>query len=243
IGHAAFPDAVTIGHEATRAGLALGLQQPTLAGNLQGMPGRVADLRARAEAETDKEKRATLLGQSAAWEAYRRQLAAHVQSPSRLTFNDHLTVWLGRREVRIIHLGRGHTAGDTVVYLPAERVLCSGDLFNGYIGYMGDAYVDEWADTLDRLAQLDFRIVIAGHGAPFEGKDAIAPVQACMRDLWRQAEKLKNAGLSAHDAAGRIDLRAHSSRFPQLLKPGYDRLAVERIFQVIDERLAGVNKD
>ena len=126
-------------------------------------------------------------------------------SPSRLTFTDQLTVWLGNREVRVLHLGRGHTAGDTVVYLPAERVLCTGALFNGYIGYMGDAYVDEWVTTLDRLAQLDFRIVIAGHGRPFEGKDAIVRVQTCMRDLCQQAETLKIAGFPAEEAAERID--------------------------------------
>jgi glyoxylase-like metal-dependent hydrolase (beta-lactamase superfamily II) len=240
LGHAAFPDAFTIGHVATRAALALGLRQPTLAANLQGMPARVADLRAKAAAETDMAKRAALLEEAAMWDAYRQQLATHVPSPSRLTFTTQLTVWLGNREVRVLHLGRGHTAGDTVVYLPAERVICTGDLFNGYIGYMGDAYVDEWAATLDRLAQLDFRIVVAGHGKPFEGKDTIAPVQACLRDLWRQAEQFKSAGLSAQEAAARVDLRAHASRFPQFAKPGFGQPAVERIFAVIDERAAGL---
>ena len=240
LGHAAFPDAVTIGHVATRAGLALGQRQPTLAANLQGMPARVAELRAKAEAETDSEKRAALLEEAATLEVYRQQLAAHVPSPSRVTFTTQLTVWLGNREVRLLHLGRGHTAGDTVVYLPVERVVCTGDLFNGYIGYMGDAYVDEWVATLDRLAQLDFRIVVPGHGKPFDGKDAIAPVQACLRDLWRQAAQLKRSGLSAQAAAARIDLRVHSYRFPQFVKPGFGQPAIERIYEVIDERAAGV---
>lgn len=236
LGHAAFPDAVTIGHVATREGLALGTHQPTLAGNLQGIPARVADLRNRAGGEADGEKRAALLADAARLEEYGKQLAALVPSPSRLTFTDQLTVWLGNREVRILHLGRGHTAGDTVVFLPADRVICTGDLFNGYVGYMADAYVDEWVVTLDRLAQLDFRTVIAGHGRPFEGKDAIVPVQACMRDLWQQAEKLKSSGLSAQEAAARIDLRAHASRFPQFAKPGFSQPAIERIYTVIDER-------
>jgi glyoxylase-like metal-dependent hydrolase (beta-lactamase superfamily II) len=240
LGHAAFPDAVTIGHVATRAGLALGQHQPTLAANLQGMPARIAELRAKAEAEADSEKRAALLEEAASLDAYRQQLAAHVPSPSRLTFTTQLTVWLGTREVRVLHLGRGHTAGDTVVYLPAERLICTGDLFNGYIGYMGDAYVDEWVATLDRLAQLDFRIIVPGHGRPFEGRDAIAPVQACLRDIWRQAEHLRSAGLSAQEAAARIDLRVHSARFPQFAKPGFALPAIERIYAVIAERAAGV---
>jgi cyclase len=241
-GHAAFPEAVTIGHVATRAGLALGVRQPTLAGNLQRMPARVAELRTTAAAETDAEKRSALLADARAWEMYHQQLLALVPSPSRVTFTDGLTLWQGSREVRILHLGRGHTAGDTVVYQPAERIVCTGDLFNGYIGYMGDAYVDEWAATLDHLAQLDFRTVIPGHGKPFEGKEGIAPVQACLRDLWQQAERLKKAGMSAGEAARRIDLRAHASRFPQLATVGFDQTAIEQIYRVIDERTSGVGE-
>jgi cyclase len=103
---------------------------------------------------------------------------------------------------------------------------------------MGDAYVDEWADTLVRLAALDFETVIPGHGPPFKGKDAIAPVEACLRDLWRQAETRKREGVPADRAADGIDLRAHSSRFPPLARVGFDPLAVRRIYEVIDERAA-----
>jgi glyoxylase-like metal-dependent hydrolase (beta-lactamase superfamily II) len=242
LGHEAFPETVTLGHEATREGLALGREQPTLAGNLAGMPAWVARLKAEAAAEKDETRSASLRGQAAALDAYRRQLAALTPSPSRLTFTRGLTVWLGRREVRILHLGRGHTAGDTVVHLPRERVVCTGDLFNGYIGYMGDAYVDEWADTLGRLAELDFDTVVAGHGKPFRGKEAIPAVQACLRDLWRQAEGLEKSGLSAAEAAARIDLSAHAGRFPRLARPGYEPQAVERIYAVIDERRASAGR-
>ncbi len=238
LGHEAFPDAVTIGHAETRNGLALGLRQPTLADAIDAMPARVSELRAKAAAAADAQGRAALLADSVRWDAYRQELTALVPSPSSITFTGELTLWLGRREVRLLHLGRGHTAGDIVVHLPAERVICTGDLFNGYIGYMGDAYVDEWAATLDRLAQMDFRTVIPGHGRPFAGKDAIPTVQACLRELWQQAERLKKAGVPAREAAGRIDLRAHASRFPQFAKVGFDLLAVERIYAVIDTRAA-----
>jgi cyclase len=146
---------------------------------------------------------------------------------------------LGHREVQLLFLGRGHTAGDVVVFLPKERVLCSGDFFNGYIGYMGDAYVDEWADSLDRLARLDFETVVPGHGTPFKGKEKIAPVQACLRDLWRQAADLRRAGVPADEAAPRVDLRAHAAHFPPLAEPGFNPVAVRRIYEVLDERQAG----
>jgi glyoxylase-like metal-dependent hydrolase (beta-lactamase superfamily II) len=146
---------------------------------------------------------------------------------------------LGHREVELLFLGRGHTAGDVVAFLPRERVLCSGDFFNGYIGYMGDAYVDEWADALDRLVQLDFETVIPGHGAPFTGKTRIPLVQACLRDLWRQVVDLRRAGVSADEAAPRVDLRAHARDFPSLAEQGFSPMAVRRIYEVLDEREAG----
>ena len=238
LGHEAFPEALTIGHDATRAGLVLGARQPTLARNLAGMTGRIAGLEAEAGTEKDEARKAQLRGQATALGAYRRQLAALAPSPSNLTFGQSLTLWLGGREVRVLHLGRGHTAGDAVVYLPKERLVCTGDLFNGYIGYMGDAYVDEWADTLGRLAELDVETVVAGHGKPFRGRDALPAVQACLRDLWRQVESFQTGGLSAVETAGRIDLTAHAGRFPRLADRGFEPLAVERIYAVIDERQA-----
>jgi glyoxylase-like metal-dependent hydrolase (beta-lactamase superfamily II) len=239
LGHAAFPGVVTLGHVGTRAGLAMGTRQPTLASNIAALPGRAAAMRTQATSEPDASKREALLKDAASTEAYGKALAAFVAMPSDVTFPDQATIWLGTREVRLLHLGRGHTAGDTVVYLPAERVVCTGDLFNGYIGYMGDAFVDEWATTLGRLAELDFQTVVAGHGKPFTGKDRIALVQACLRDLWRQADTLKREGVAAKDAAGRIDLRAHAVSFPALATVGFNPLAVERIYAVIDERVTG----
>ena len=155
------------------------LQKRTAAGFLAGLPGRIEKARAEGEQATDPQQRADAAQRVAALEAYRKELADLQLTAPALTFADRLTLWLGAREIRLLHLGRGHTAGDVVVFLPRERIVCTGDLFNGYIGYMGDAYLDEWPDTLERLAALDFETVIPGHGAPFTGKEKIAPVQAC----------------------------------------------------------------
>ena len=56
-----------------------------------------------------------------------------------------MTLWLGKREVQIIHIGRSHTAGDTVVWLPKERVLFAGDTVEfGATPYCGDAHFTDW---------------------------------------------------------------------------------------------------
>jgi cyclase len=238
-GNEAFEGALIVAHDATRAQLGPdALRGRTVASFAAGMPAQAAGARADALKENDPGKRADLLRRAASIEAYHRELETMRAAPPVLTFEDTLTLWLGTREVRLVHLGRGHTAGDIVVYLPKERIAGTGDLFNGYIGYMGDAYVDEWAETLGRLANLDFETVVPGHGNPFRGKEAIAPVQACLRDIWRQAQGLKRGGASPEEAARRVDLRARGARFPQFARAGFDAAAIRRIYDVIDERAA-----
>ena len=82
-----------------------------------------------------------------------------------LTFHRRMTLWLGRREVRIIHIGRSHTAGDTVVWLPAERVLFAGDTVEyGATPYCGDAHFADWPATLAAAKALGAERMVPGRG-------------------------------------------------------------------------------
>jgi glyoxylase-like metal-dependent hydrolase (beta-lactamase superfamily II) len=82
-----------------------------------------------------------------------------------VVFERELTIRLGRREVRLMHLGSGHTKGDTVAWLAKERVLYSGDLVEeGATPYCGDAQLADWPATLDRLAALQPRKLVPGRG-------------------------------------------------------------------------------
>src|SRR5690606_17135069 len=72
-----------------------------------------------------------------------------------ISFERELSLWLGERELRLMHLGRGHSKGDTVVWLPDEKVVFAGDLVENRCGvYTGDAYMREWLQTLERLREL-----------------------------------------------------------------------------------------
>ena len=74
-------------------------------------------------------------------------------------------MFLGKLEVQILHLGRGHTKGDTVVWLPESRVLFSGDLVEfGATPYTGDAYHKDWPTTLDALLALGPEKLVPGRG-------------------------------------------------------------------------------
>src|SRR5437868_8473696 len=86
-----------------------------------------------------------------------------------LVFEKRLTLWLGKLQVEIMQLGRGHTKGDTVVWLPHDRVLFSGDLVEyAATPYTGDAYLAEWPATLDAITALNPQQLVPGRGATLQ---------------------------------------------------------------------------
>jgi glyoxylase-like metal-dependent hydrolase (beta-lactamase superfamily II) len=92
-----------------------------------------------------------------------------------MTFATRMTVWLGRRRVEIMHLGHGHTKGDTVAWLPEERVLFAGDLVEyAATPYTGDAYLGDWPATLERLAALRAEKLVPGRGAALTSPAEVA---------------------------------------------------------------------
>lgn len=110
-----------------------------------------------------------------------------------MTFETGMTVWMGRREVRLMHLGAGHTRGDAVVWLPREKVLFSGDLVEeGATPYCGDAYLKEWPQTLERLKKLGARKLVPGRGeamtTPRASLRAIEATQGFVRAMTREIE-------------------------------------------------------
>ena len=120
-----------------------------------------------------------------------------------LVFDRELTIWLGSREVKIMHLGAGHTKGDTVAWLPKEKVLFSGDLVEeGATPYCGDAHLQDWPATLDRLAALKPKRLVPGRG------EALMTPAACARAI--KGTKAFVTELLAHarkGVKGRKDLR------------------------------------
>jgi glyoxylase-like metal-dependent hydrolase (beta-lactamase superfamily II) len=93
------------------------------------------------------------------------------------TFADRTTIDLGggRGELVLEHLGRGHTEGDLVAWLPRQRILFAGDLVEAEAAlYTGDAFHRDWAGaTLDRVAALGARTLVGGRGAVSRGEDAV----------------------------------------------------------------------
>ena len=88
-------------------------------------------------------------------------------STPHITFQDELTLDLGNQKVVLKHLGRGHSAGDAVCWIPGADVMFGGDLIENRCGiYCGDAYLADWLETLERLRECAPRVLVPGRGNP-----------------------------------------------------------------------------
>ncbi|HEY8709845.1 MAG TPA: MBL fold metallo-hydrolase, partial [Burkholderiaceae bacterium] len=116
-----------------------------------------------------------------------------------MTFTGKMTVWLGKLEVQLLQLGRGHTKGDTVVWLPQERALLSGDLVEfGATPYAGDAYFKDWPQTLDNVAALKPKALVPGRGAalttPEDVAKGLAETRGFIADVYASVQEGARAG-------------------------------------------------
>ncbi|HJT88360.1 MAG TPA: MBL fold metallo-hydrolase, partial [Bryobacteraceae bacterium] len=200
------------------------------------VPARIASLQQQIASETDASKRAALQARLAQTETYAEQLKEIRPTPPNVTYDSKLILHRGSREIQLLFLGRGHTAGDTVVFLPRERIVCTGDLMETGVAYMGDAYFDDWVKTLEALKGLGFDLVLPGHGAPFRDKSHITAFQSYLTDLTSQLETLRRQGVSADEAARRVNLTPHQKDFPQIKGPGADLRGVRRFYTWMDEK-------
>ena len=101
-----------------------------------------------------------------------------------LTFRGELTLWLGELEVRLMQLGRGHTKGDIVVWLPQRKILFSGDLVEAESAcYAGDAYLADWPQTLERVAALEPEKLVPGRGPALLTRAAVTAGLDYTRDF------------------------------------------------------------
>jgi glyoxylase-like metal-dependent hydrolase (beta-lactamase superfamily II) len=211
-------------------------REPFLTSQGNAVPAQIDELGQQIAVERDPARKADLQQRLLIAQQMLVQLKDIKPTPPTVTYSDKLALHSGNREIDLLFLGRGHTGGDTVVWLPKERIVCSGDLMESRIAYMGDAYFDEWVATLDKLKALDFAVDLPGHGVPFSDKNMIGEFQAYLRDLVAQAAQLKAQGVTPEEAATRVNLTAHARYFPQITGPGVDLRGMKRVYAWLDER-------
>lgn len=121
------------------------------------------------------------------------------------TFNDSMTVYLGKRRVDIMHLGRAHTAGDAVVWVPDAEVMFTGDIVEYHSAcYCGDGHFADWGDTLENIAMFDPISIAPGRGDALVGRDMVAAALESTLDFvestYRPAARVAARGGSLKEA-------------------------------------------
>jgi cyclase len=233
------PEVQIIAHEYVRTAIAtfdVLNREPFITSQKTAVPARIEALTKQIAAEKDPQKKAAFQKDLATAQTTLNELKEIKPTPPNVTYSSKMVLYKGSKEIQLLFLGRGHTGGDTVVFLPRERVVCTGDLMESRLAYMGDAFFDEWVTTLGALKNLDFALVLPGHGAPFSDKGLITAFQSYLSDITTKIAVLRAQGLTADQAASRVDLTNHAKDFPQITGPGADARGVRRIYAWMDER-------
>jgi cyclase len=234
------PEVEIIGHEFARAQILAGKSQDSRAREffVGAVPGTIKALEGRLAAATDPKERETIQTQLDIQRNHLEGTNAVKPTAPNVTLTQTMTLFRGGREIRILHLGRGHTAGDVVVYLPKERVVATGDLLVEGTSYMGDAFFTDWIDTIETLKKLDFETVLPGHGRAFTGKAKLDHWQAYLRDFWAQAQKFHKAGVPWEEAAKQVDLRGNAVNYATIraagITPNHGML---RAYEILDGKV------
>jgi glyoxylase-like metal-dependent hydrolase (beta-lactamase superfamily II) len=184
-------------------------------------PGLVETLRKRVAEGKDREGRPLDAETKAAYASDAEQASRYLEAtravsfvPATIEVRERLTIRLGGRAVEILHLGPGHTRADLVVWLPAERIVATGDLVAAPVPLIGNtARPLEYAGTLDRLLGLGALAWLPGHG-PVMREDGyvrrVRDLAAAIRDGVRAAVA---AGASLEETRARLDLAAWRASF------------------------------
>ncbi|HTD25677.1 MAG TPA: MBL fold metallo-hydrolase, partial [Candidatus Elarobacter sp.] len=130
--------------------------------------------------------------------------------PPQTLVDERLTIDLDGIQAHLIYVGPAHTSGDLIVHLPAERIVFTGDILFRLCTPIGwEGTYDRWIAALDRIVALAPDVVVPGHG-PVCGLEGPREMKAYLQYVRAESKRLFDRGLSAVDAAKRIDLGTYA---------------------------------
>jgi len=108
-----------------------------------------------------------------------------------VTFADHMTIHDKAHDLELSFRGRGHTAGDIVVFCPQKKAIASGDLLHSFFPTIGDGYPRDWPATLQSMSELEFVHVVGGHGGPHHSKERLGQLKSYFEEMIEIAGRAK----------------------------------------------------
>src|SRR5947199_7515680 len=127
------------------------------------------------------------------------------------TFRDRMTLYLGGKEIQILHVGRAHTRGDSIVFVPQDRIVYLSELYfaNQFL-FINDGYGIDWLRALDTVEALDADIFVPGHGPippdPRETRQGLRRFRQMLVDVRDAVQKEIARGATEDQAVAAIKL-------------------------------------
>jgi cyclase len=115
-----------------------------------------------------------------------------------LTYDKKVTLYHGGREFRVMHFV-GNTAGDSVAYLPKEKILLAGDLLTAPVPFGADSHPRSWIESLKTLERLDLEVIIPGHGEAQRDKKYLQLVRESLESVTDQVHEALRRGMTLEE--------------------------------------------
>jgi cyclase len=211
----AFPGVAFVAHAATRAYLPAKGAAARRSWHEGGLSQFIEQLRSILKSGVnskgeplDEEQRASLASDIALGEGYMTVPADFRPLLPTITLEDKLRIYQGEREVDVLYLGRGHTSGDVVVYLPREGIVAAGDLVVWPVPFVGSdqSHVGDWGATLERLMALKASTIVPGHGPVMRDNSYPRLVERLMNSIKQQTVAAVARGETLEQARGSVNL-------------------------------------
>ncbi len=189
-----------------------------------------AEIISAAAAIADMHARGALQLQGLAGELKDKVAGTEAVLPTR-TFDNKEVLKLGGREIRLLHFHGGHTPGDSVVWLPKEKLLFSGDLVyvDRLLGVMPFSNAGDWLASFAEMEKLNPKIIVPGHGAVCDLKKAQRESRDYLRHLVDHMQKAVDDMTGLQEAIDSLDQSqwSHLANFEQLKGGNASRVYLE----------------
>lgn len=214
----AFPQVEFIAHDKTRAGILTGTTEnlkqrreiyPKAQANIEKELADGKDREGKPLTEEGRKDRAELL---ALFKESIPEFETVRLVPSTITLDKEMTLYRGKRVIRLLHVGRGNTEGDLIIHLPEEKILITGDLLVHPIPFSFGSFLGEWIQTLGRLRALEAGTIIPGHGSIQKDREYHDLVVSLLESTLRQTQEAVKKGLSLEETRKAVDLESFRAK-------------------------------
>ena len=216
---AAYPGVEILSHRQTRAGL-LDSAVPALAGQIARLGAAIDERTAMIESGVDKQgdplteaKAAEMSQRIEMFRTLHTDMQAIEPTPPTLVFERELILHRGDETIQIIHLGKAHTDGDIVVYLPERKVLIAGDAVTRPFPAAAEAHLLDWIDVLKQVDELQWDQLVPGHGSVVGDHVYVRDLRALLVSVVEQVERAVANGESLEDTIASVDVSDLRARF------------------------------